>query len=104
MDDLDPLIHQATRLRIMTILHRNREASFAWVQHALQLTPGNLDSHLAKLTEAGYLQYGTNLTPHGFENRVRLTAEGSRAFNDYLSALARLLADASVAQKKDADK
>ncbi len=89
--DLDPLLHQRTRLRIMALMHRNRQANFTWVQEALELTPGNLGSHVEKLVTAGLLEKGRVLTRDGFEVRVRMTPEGDEAFRAYLGALGEVL-------------
>ena len=89
---LDPIIHQATRLRIMAALFRNREASFAALRDGLGLTDGNLGSHAAALERAGYLAARRALTRGGFEVRDRITPEGSRAFIAYAEALNALLA------------
>lgn len=89
--ELDALIHQPTRLRVMTLLVRNREAPFTWIQGELGLTSGNLDSHVQRLAEAGYVEQGRALTPGGFQVRVRITPAGDAAYQAYLRALRSLL-------------
>ncbi len=86
---LDPVIHQATRLRVMTLLFRNRSAAFTWVRDALGLTDGNLDAHAARLESAGYVERGLGLTPRrsGVQVRLRITPAGDAAFRAYLEAL-----------------
>ncbi len=84
---LDPVIHQATRLRIMALLFRNRVAAFTWVRDTLELTDGNLDTHAAKLEEAWYLKRGRALDIGGFEVRMKITPEGDAAFRQYLEGL-----------------
>ncbi len=84
---LDPTIHQATRLRIMALLFRNRVASFTWVRDTLGLTDGNLDTHAAKLETAGYVQRGRALDIGGFEVRIKITQQGDAAFRAYLEGL-----------------
>ena len=57
---LDEVIHQSTRLRIMTLLsHRSRTDKVAYplIQKTLGLTGGNLTVHLRKLEEAGYVAH-----------------------------------------------
>lgn len=71
----------------MTLLFRNRQASFTWVRDALELTDGNLGSHAEKLAQSGYLAQGKALTPAGFQVRLRITPEGDEAFRQYLLAL-----------------
>ncbi|MGQ0536924.1 MAG: transcriptional regulator [Methanobacteriota archaeon] len=90
-DELDPVIHQPVRLRIMTALHKNREASFTGLRDGLGLTDGNLASHVARLEAAGYVVSGRVLAGLHFEVRYRITPEGSEAFRRYLEALRRLL-------------
>lgn len=89
--DLDPLIHQQTRLRIITFLYRNRQASFTDLVQSLDLTPGNLGSHAAKLEEAGYVKAGRLLVDLSFEVHYRITEQGSKAFQRYLDELRTLL-------------
>ena len=55
---LDPVIHAPVRLRITVTLSTLREGdylSFSRLQQLLDLTPGNLITHLRKLEEAGYV-------------------------------------------------
>jgi DNA-binding MarR family transcriptional regulator len=88
---LDPVIHQATRLRIMAALFRNREASFTALRDGLQLTDGNLGSHAATLEKAGYVESRRALSALGFEVRYRITPAGSAAFVEYTTRLKELL-------------
>jgi len=56
---LNDTIHQATRLRIMTVLVSIPEAdrlAYGFIQETLGLTGGNLTIHLRKLQQAGYVQ------------------------------------------------
>jgi len=89
--ELDPVIHQPTRLRLMTVLHRNRQASFTDLRDGCGLTPGNLASHMAKLEEAGYVKSGRILVDLSFEVHYKLTDQGAAAFRAYLAALQELL-------------
>jgi DNA-binding MarR family transcriptional regulator len=88
---LDPLVHQATRLRILALLHRNREVSVHDLRAQLELTEGNLGSHAQKLLDAGYIEQRHALARISFEARYRLTAKGSAALNAYIAEMQRLL-------------
>jgi len=92
LPSLDPIIHQATRLRIMALLFRNRTAAFTWARDTLGLTDGNLDTHTKRLEDAGYIRRGRVLTTGGFQVRLRITPEGDAAFRAYLEALRVYLA------------
>lgn len=56
MDDLDRIIHEPARLRILTVLSGVDEADFNFLLNTLGLTKGNLSSHMDKLEKAGYVR------------------------------------------------
>ncbi|MEA3200178.1 MAG: hypothetical protein QOE90_1606 [Thermoplasmata archaeon] len=89
--ELDPVIHQATRLRIVALLARNRELTFGAMREALGLTEGNLGSHLTRLQEAAYAEPKDVLAGVSFETRWRLTTRGEEAWRAYLAALRDVL-------------
>ena len=93
-DALDPLIHTPARLRIVVTLANlpaGDELSFPRLQDMLELTPGNLITHLRKLEEAGYV--ATVKTGHGIWSvtTVSLTNQGRAALDAYTAALRDLL-------------
>lgn len=95
-DELDPLIHVPTRLRIVVTLAALRDGdalSFRRLQDMIGLTPGNLITHLRKLEDAGYLT--SNKTGNGTtgQTNIALTADGRAALKDYRNALRELLGE-----------
>lgn len=95
-DQLDPVIHAPTRLRIvatLAALPRGDTLSFPRLQEMLGLTSGNLITHLRKLEDAGYLT--TERTGNGAASRTTsaLTSRGRDALDAYREALRELLAD-----------
>ena len=55
MTELDRVIHEPARLRIVALLAGVEEADFLWLLRESALTKGNLSSHVARLEEAGYV-------------------------------------------------
>ncbi len=94
MDELDPVIHAQGRLRItaaLATLEDGEELSFPRLQQLLDMTPGNLSTHLRKLEDAGYVavtKAHEGRTPITF---IALTRSGRRAFEDYTDGLRALL-------------
>ncbi len=94
-EELDPLIHVPARLRIIATLAALPEGdtlSFTRLQDMIDLTPGNLITHLRKLHDAGYVD--TEKTGNGAASRtsVALTNRGRVALDAYTAALRDLLA------------
>ena len=52
---LERLVHEPSRLAILTILSGVKEADFTFLLRMSGLTRGNLSAHLSKLEEAGYV-------------------------------------------------
>jgi DNA-binding MarR family transcriptional regulator len=91
---LDPLIHAPARLRIVATLATLPEGdalSFTRLQNMLELTPGNLITHVRKLEDAGYVT--SEKTGNGTASRtsIGLTGQGRAALDAYTSALRDLL-------------
>ncbi|WP_306420754.1 transcriptional regulator [Arthrobacter sp. JCM 19049] len=58
MSELDPVIHAQARLRTMTVLNTlgvGDTIAFPRLQELLQMTSGNLATHLRKLEGSGYV-------------------------------------------------
>ena len=99
MSELNPLIHQPTRLRIMAALvslDAGEKADFGFLRDLLELTDGNLSVHLQKLEEANYV-----LIEKVFEGRrpktwVSVTPEGHDAFSAHVDALEAIVAQARL--------
>ncbi len=93
-DALDPLIHAPARLRIVVTLAALREGdslSFPRLQRMLELTPGNLITHLRKLEDAGYVVTEKSDGGPSAGTSIALTPAGRRALDDYTATLRGIL-------------
>lgn len=91
---LDEIIHQPTRLRIMTLLVSVPEPdrlAYGFIQQTLDLTGGNLTIHLRKLQAAGYLTITKEFQGSKPRTWVQATTTGRHAYADYLSNLKKAL-------------
>ena len=91
---LDPLIHAPARLRIvvtLAALHEGDSLSFPRLQRMLDLTPGNLITHLRKLEDAGYLVTEKSDAGPSPGTSVALTPAGRQALDDYTATLRGIL-------------
>jgi DNA-binding transcriptional ArsR family regulator len=93
-DALDPVIHAPARLRIMATLAAlpaGDTLSFTRLQDILELTAGNLITHLRKLEDAGYVTSETTGNGRASRTSVALTSDGRAALGTYTEALRGLL-------------
>jgi DNA-binding transcriptional ArsR family regulator len=90
MTELDRVIHEPVRLRILSVLASLELADFTFLVSTLGLSKGNLSSHIDKLERAGYVEVQKRFngkTPH---TDYRITAAGRKALADYWTALDRI--------------
>jgi DNA-binding MarR family transcriptional regulator len=91
---LDPVIHAPARLRMMVTLAAlpdGDDLSFTRLQDLIELTPGNLITHLRKLQDAGYVRTERNGSGVTARTSVTLTSAGRAALEHYTTALRQLL-------------
>jgi DNA-binding MarR family transcriptional regulator len=97
-NSLNPVIHVPARLRIMVTLAAlpdGDDLSFTRLQDLIELTPGNLITHLRKLQDTGYVTTQRNGSGVTARTSVTLTHAGRAALEQYTTMLRQLLDAAS---------
>jgi DNA-binding MarR family transcriptional regulator len=89
--ELDRLIHERTRLAIISALAVNDTMTFNDLKALLNTTDGNLSVHARKLEEAEYI-----VCTKSFEGRIpkteyKVTAAGRKALERYLNHMEALI-------------
>lgn len=87
---LNPLIHQPTRLLILTTLYPVKSADFLYVLRETGLTRGNLSAHSTKLEKAEYIAVEKTFRGKMPLTIFRMTAKGRTAFDAYRQQLQSL--------------
>jgi len=95
LKNIDRLIHEPTRLMIMAQLYVVESADFLFLQNQLQMTPGNLSSHLSKLEDAGYVEIVKEFIERKPHTALKLTQKGKNAFKEYKQNLKQVFNDLS---------
>ncbi len=95
-ETVDPIVHEPKRLAIMAVLIAG-PTTFSNLKTAADLTDGNLDAHLRRLEDAGFIEREVRRNPlirRQRETRYRATVKGRKAFDSYLMSMERRLAEA----------
>ena len=89
--ELDVVLHQPLRTRIVAYLSTREEATFTELKKLLDVTDGNLEAHIKKLRSAEYV------VTHKVKGEGRpqtfycLTELGKKTFREYVEQLQNLL-------------
>jgi DNA-binding MarR family transcriptional regulator len=75
----------------MSMLAASPELSFTEMRDALNMTDGNLTTHIRTLQEAGYLSVTKSFHNNRPLTTCALTAPGKKAFANYINLLEQIL-------------
>jgi DNA-binding MarR family transcriptional regulator len=92
--ELNEIIHQPVRLRIMAALvtlEASDEVDFTYLRDLLEVTDGNLGAHLRKLEEAGYINVNKVFIERKPHTYISVTSLGRRVFKEHVLALESIL-------------
>ncbi|WP_222423026.1 transcriptional regulator [Thiomonas delicata] len=85
-------MHQPLRTQIAAFLAARGEASFSELKQAIGATDGNLDSHMAKFIDVGYVKARKEPAATGRAQTVfSLTPVGRKALTAYIAQLHALM-------------
>lgn len=87
---LDKTIHEKARLSIMTLLATRPSWSFQDLKSELNMSDGNLITHLRVLHEAGLVAMTKEVLDRP-QTTYALTAKGKTAFDEYLVVLEQIV-------------
>jgi DNA-binding MarR family transcriptional regulator len=87
---LDRLVHEPSRLAILTALSACQSADFLFLQNLTGLTGGNLSSHIHKLEDAGLVQTEKQFVDRRPNTQVQITSAGRSAIQTHWEQLETL--------------
>ncbi|MEO0294213.1 MAG: transcriptional regulator [candidate division WOR-3 bacterium] len=92
-NEVNKVIHSPIRLGIITILNsvKIEEVSFNYLKKRLNVTDGNLSTHLKKLEKVGYIKVKKTFYNKKPYTTYRITEKGKIAFREYLKNLKRVI-------------
>jgi DNA-binding MarR family transcriptional regulator len=88
---LDRVIHEKGRLAIMSMLAASPQLSFTELRDALNMTDGNLTTHIRTLQEAGYVSVTKSFRDNRPLTTCALTVAGKKAFTNYINLLENII-------------
>jgi len=98
--ELDSIIHSRVRLAIMILLLRAEPSNFTYLKKEIDVSDGNLSSHLRKLEEAKYIKMKKSFENRKPKTAISLTEKGRAALDEYTKNLEEYLYLASENKQK----
>ena len=91
--DIDKLIHEPARLKILAQLYVVDSADFIFIMRQTGLTQGNVSGHLNKLENAGYVEIIKKYLGKRPITLVSLSKKGRVSFKKYVQIMHQLFDD-----------
>jgi len=88
---LDRVIHEKGRLAIMSLLAAAPKLSFTELRDTLNMTDGNITTHIRTLQEAGYVSVTKSFEGSRPLTTCALTESGRKAFASYINLLEQIV-------------
>lgn len=91
IEHLNKIFDSRIRLGIMSALLVNPEVRFNDLKEWIQVTDGNLASHLKTLEESGYITVEKGFIGRKTNTTYQATKAGEKAFREHLDALEAMI-------------
>lgn len=91
LEDLNKAFESRVRLGIMSILMVNDYVDFGTLKEQLQITDGNLASHINALEKLEYIEIRKQFVGKKPNTSYTASGTGKKAFKEHLDALERLI-------------
>jgi DNA-binding MarR family transcriptional regulator len=91
INGLNKVFESRIRLGIMSTLMMNEEVNFNDLKQLLEVTDGNLATHLLSLEENGYIKVHKGFIGRKTNTTYSISKTGEKAFSEHISALESMI-------------
>ena len=91
ISNLNKVFESRIRLGVMSSLMVNAEMSFNDLKQMLEVTDGNLATHLVNLEENGYIKVHKGFIGRKTNTTYSITKAGEKAFKEHIQALENMI-------------
>ena len=91
IENLNKAFDSRVRLGIMSAVMVNEEVNFNQLKELIQVTDGNLASHIKALEETGYIKVNKGFIGRKTNTTYAITNAGSKSFNEHIEALEKMI-------------
>ena len=88
---LNKIFDNRIRLGVMSVLMVNEEISFNDLKQMMEVTDGNLATHLITLEESGFIKVYKGFIGRKTNTTYSITKTGQKAFSEHIAALEQMI-------------
>ena len=91
INGLNKIFDNRIRLGVMSVLMVNEEINFNDLKQMLEVTDGNLATHLVNLEDNGYIKVHKGFIGRKTNTTYAVTKAGEKAFTDHIAELENMI-------------
>jgi len=91
IENLNKIFDSRVRLGIMSVLMVNEEVNFNQLKELIEITDGNLASHLKSLEENSFIKVQKGFIGRKTNTTYIITKAGEKAFKSHIDALEKMI-------------
>ncbi|HEX4924070.1 MAG TPA: transcriptional regulator [Bdellovibrionales bacterium] len=91
MLELDKIIHQPVRTKIMAYLSSAKECDYTTLRNSLELSDGHMSTHMKELVGCEYVEMEKSFVDNKPKTTYRITNKGRKAFATYVTVLKEII-------------
>ncbi len=91
IENLNKAFESRVRLGIMSVLMVADQVDFVTLKEQLQVTDGNIASHISALEKLAYIKVEKKFIGKKPNTTYSVTAQGKKAFKEHINALEKLI-------------
>jgi DNA-binding MarR family transcriptional regulator len=91
INGLNKIFESRIRLGVMSVLMVSEEVNFNDLKQMLEVTDGNLATHLVNLEENGFIKVHKGFIGKKTNTTYSVTKSGEKAFNEHIAALENMI-------------
>jgi len=89
--ELDQIIHQPIRTKIIALLLNSSECDYSTIKSSLDLTDGHMSTHMKVLVNEKYVEMEKSFVDNKPKTTYRMSKFGKKKFTEYIQTLRAII-------------
>ena len=90
-NELDQVIHQPIRTKIMALLLNSGECDYSTIKNTLNISDGHMSTHMKVLLSEEYVEMEKTFVDNKPKTTYKVTKQGKKKFSEYVDTLKKIV-------------
>lgn len=90
-NELDQVIHQPIRTKILALLLNSGECDYSTIKNTLNISDGHMSTHMKVLVSEDYVELEKTFVANKPKTTYKVTKHGKKKFSEYVDTLKKIV-------------